>query len=227
MPNEWLRKRKKDHFHRLAKDRGYRSRAVFKLQQMTQKYHFIKRGDSVLDLGAAPGGWLQAEHQIVGGRGYVLGLDKQPIRRLPFENVETAIVDLTSADALPLVESICGSEKFDVVTSDLAQNVSGVWEVDHARQIELARCALRIACGVLRDSGNLLVKVFQGPELSDFEEEMKLHFRTFRIVKPLASRSESAELYFLGLSFKGQLGEFGTDNPIRGVGPEPVRMEMS
>lgn len=222
MPNEWLRKRKKDHFHNLAKDRGYRSRAVFKLKQVNQKYHFIKRGDSVLDLGAAPGGWLQAAHQIVGGGGYVLGLDKQTIDRLPFENVETAIIDLADKEALTLVKSISGLQKFDVVTSDLAQNVSGVWEVDHARQINLARCALNIARGVLKNSGNLFVKVFQGPELSDFRNEMRSHFRILRIIKPPASRSESAELYFLGLSFQDQLGEFGSDNSVRSVGSESV-----
>jgi 23S rRNA (uridine2552-2'-O)-methyltransferase len=222
VPNEWLRKRKKDHFHNLAKDRGYRSRAAFKLKQINQKYHFIRRGDSVLDLGAAPGGWLQAVHQIVGGKGYVLGLDKQPIDRLPFENVETAVIDLTDKDTLTAVRSICRLKKFDAVTSDLAQNVSGVWEVDHARQINLARCALSIARGVLKNSGNLLVKVFQGPELSDFKNEMKSHFRILRIVKPPASRSESAELYFLGLSFRDQLGEFRSDNSVRSVCSEPV-----
>jgi 23S rRNA (uridine2552-2'-O)-methyltransferase len=203
VPDEWLRKHKKDQYHRLAKDRGYRSRAAFKLKQMNEKYAFIERGDFVLDLGAAPGGWLQVAHQIVGNRGYILGVDKQPIDKLPFENVETAIADITDADALQAIESVCGSRKFEVVISDLAQNVSGVWEVDHARQIDLARGALRLALQLLRRSGCLLVKVFQGSELNDFRNEMKTHFHEFRIIKPPASRSESAELYFLGLDFTG------------------------
>ena len=201
MPNEWLRKHKKDHFHRLARDRGYRSRAAFKLRHIVQRYGFIKRGDSVLDLGAAPGGWLQISHQLVGNRGYILGVDKQSIEQLPFENVQTAIADITNTNALLTIESICGFRKFETVISDLAQNVSGVWEVDHARQIELARCSLRLACALLKQSGSLLVKVFQGSELNDFRNEMKAHFQVFRIVKPPASRSESAELYFLGLGF--------------------------
>ena len=200
MPNEWLRKREKDQFHRLAKARGYRSRAVFKLQQIAKRYHPIRRGDSVLDLGAAPGGWLQASHQIVGNSGYLLGVDKEPIAELPFENVKTLEVDISDGKTLSSILS-SGQSKYDVVLSDLAPNVSGVWEVDHARQIDLARCALRIACNVLKPSGNFLVKVFQGSEINDFRNEMKTCFRLFRIVKPPASRAESAELYFLGLDF--------------------------
>lgn len=200
MPNEWLRKRKKDQFHRLAKARGYRSRAAFKLQQIAKRYHPIRRGDLVLDLGAAPGGWLQAAHQIVGNQGYLLGVDKEPIPELPFENINTLKADISDEKALSSILSF-GQSKYDVVLSDVAPNVSGAWEVDHARQIDLARCALKIACNVLRPSGNFLVKVFQGSEINDFRNEMKTRFRILRIVKPPASRAESAELYFLGLDF--------------------------
>jgi 23S rRNA (uridine2552-2'-O)-methyltransferase len=203
VPNEWLRKRKKDQFHRLAKARGYRSRAAFKLQQIAKRYRIFRRGDSVLDLGAAPGGWLQAAHQIVGNSGYVLGVDKDPIPRLPFENVRTIVVDILDQNVLSNIEA-SGPSKYDVVLSDLAPNVSGVWEVDHARQIDLARSALSIACDVLKPSGIFLVKVFQGTEINDFRNEMKPHFRFLRIVKPPASRAESAELYFLGLDFLSQ-----------------------
>lgn len=200
MPNEWLRKRKKDQFHRLAKARGYRSRAAFKLQQIAKRYHPIRRGDSVLDLGAAPGGWLQAAHQIVGNQGYLLGVDMEPIAGLPFENVKTLEADISDGKTLLRILT-SGPGKYDVVLSDLAPNVSGVWEVDHARQIDLARCALKIACNVLKPSGNFLVKVFQGSEINDFRNEVKTRFRLLRVVKPPASRAESAELYFLGLGF--------------------------
>ncbi|HUO42626.1 MAG TPA: RlmE family RNA methyltransferase [Methylomirabilota bacterium] len=200
MTNEWLRKRKKDQFHRLAKARGYRSRAAFKLQQIAKRYRPIRRGDVVLDLGAAPGGWLQAAHQIVGNQGYLLGVDIEPIAKLPFENIDTLEGDITDGEVLNRIISR-GHNKYDVVLSDVAPNVSGVWEVDHARQIEMARCALRLACNVLKPSGNLLVKVFQGSEINDFRNEMRARFRVLRIVKPPASRAESAELYFLGLGF--------------------------
>jgi 23S rRNA (uridine2552-2'-O)-methyltransferase len=202
LPSEWLRQRKKDQFHRLAKEEGFRSRASFKLLQIARRYRFIRRGDCVLDLGAAPGGWLQAVRQLVGEEGQVLGVDKEPINALPYVNVSTIVGDITQTATIGQIQSRTGST-FDVVVSDLSPNVSGVWEVDHARQIELARSALRVARTTLRLSGNMLVKVFQGSELKDFQAEMRSCFRTFRIVKPLASRPESAELYFLGLGFLG------------------------
>jgi 23S rRNA (uridine2552-2'-O)-methyltransferase len=202
VPSEWLRRRKKDQFHRLAKKRGYRSRASFKLLQIAKKYQFIKLGDRVLDLGAAPGGWLQAARQLVGNQGQVLGVDRDPIDSLPYQNVSTLVSDVTETSGIDRIKSRAGLG-FDVVLSDLAPDVSGVWGVDQARQVELARSALRIARLVLRSSGNMLVKVFQGSELEDFRAEMKNSFRTLRIVKPPASRPESAELYFLGLGFLG------------------------
>lgn len=203
MPSEWLRRRKKDQFHLLAKERGFRSRASFKLLQVTKRYRFIKRADRVLDLGAAPGGWLQAAHQVVGGEGYVLGVDKEPIAGLPYENVATVVADVSQSDVIEQIRSVSGS-MFDVIVSDLSPNLSGVWEVDQARQIELARIALRIASAVMRPGGSMLVKVFQGSDLKDFQIEMRSSFQTLRIVKPPASRPESAELYFLGLGFVGQ-----------------------
>jgi 23S rRNA (uridine2552-2'-O)-methyltransferase len=202
VPSEWLRRRKKDQFHRLAKKRGFRSRASFKLLQIARKYQFIKLGDRVLDLGAAPGGWLQAARQLAGEQGQILGVDRERIDSLPYPNVSTLIGDITEASLIDQIK-LKAKSGFDVVLSDLAPDVSGVWEVDQARQIELARSALRIARLVLRPSGNMLVKVFQGSELEDFRAEMKHSFRTLRIVKPPASRPESAELYFLGLDFLG------------------------
>ena len=202
MPSEWLRQRKKDQFHRLAKEKGFRSRASFKLLQIARRYRFIRRGDRVLDLGAAPGGWLQAARQLVGKEGCVLGVDKERISSFPYPNVSAIIGDITQSGILDQIRSKAGT-RFDVVLSDLSPNVSGVWEVDHARQIDLARHALQIARFTLRPSGNMLVKVFQGSELEQFRTEMRSCFRTFRIVKPPASRPESAELYFLGLSYLG------------------------
>ena len=203
MSSRWLRQRKRDQFHRLAKQKGYRSRASFKLFQVTKRYRFIKRGDRVLDLGAAPGGWLQAARKVVGAEGYVLGVDKDPIEDLPYQNVTAFVTDVTQSDVIERIQSVSGLA-FDVVVSDLSPNISGVWEVDHARQMELARTALRIARVILKPAGNMLVKIFQGSELKEFQLEMKSSFSTLRIVKPPASRPESAELYFLGLGFLGQ-----------------------
>jgi 23S rRNA (uridine2552-2'-O)-methyltransferase len=159
-----------------------------------------------LDLGAAPGGWLQAARQAVGETGFVLGVDKQVIAPLANSNVITIVGDIADEDIVKEIEVKSG-RSFDVILSDLAPNVSGVWEVDHARQIELARCAVRVGRQLLRASGNMLVKVFQGSETKDFQNEMRGLFREFRIVKPPASRPESAELYFLGLGFLGNRSE--------------------
>ena len=170
---------------------------------MVRRYSLLKRGDRVLDLGAAPGGWLQAARKAVGENGYVLGVDKEPIAPLDYENVAMITADLTQAGVLEQIQDAAAG-KFDAVISDLAPNVSGVWSLDHARQIELARCALGIAREMLKPSGNLMVKVFQGSELKEFQLDVKSSFRVLRIVKPPASRPESAELYLLGLGFVGQ-----------------------
>jgi 23S rRNA (uridine2552-2'-O)-methyltransferase len=193
----------------LAKARGFRSRASFKLLQVAKRYSFVKRGDHVLDIGCAPGGWLQAAHQLVGGRGFVLGIDLQPTTPLQFENVSTIEADITQVGIVEQIRAAAPG-MFDVVLSDLSPNLSGVWEVDHARQIELARCTLRIARSILKPGGDMLVKVFQGPELREFQLEMKSSFDLFRIVKPAASRPESAELYLLGLGFLRQVTQQGT-----------------
>lgn len=200
MPTEWLRQRRKDQFHRLAKQKGYRSRASFKLLQIVKRHRFLKRGDHVLDLGAAPGGWLQAARQVVGERGYVLGVDEEPIAPLNEENIVTLAADVAQADVLEQIQTKQKRE-FDAVISDLSPNISGAWNLDHARQIELARSALKIARSLLKPSGNMLVKVFQGSELKEFQLDMRSSFQALRIVKPPASRPESAELYFLGLGF--------------------------
>jgi len=202
VPSEWLRKRKKDQYHRLAKEKGFRSRSTFKLLQIAERYRFIRSGDRALDLGAAPGGWLQAIRQIAGPQGLVVGVDKEKITPLPFDNVVTVTRDVTQPNIVHEIRAV-NQSAFDVVVSDLAPNVSGAWEVDHARQIHLTRCALGIARQVLRPRGNMLVKVFQGSELKEFQNEMKSCFRELKIVKPPASRPESAELYLLGLGFLG------------------------
>lgn len=200
MPSKWLRQRKKDQFHRLAKERGYRTRASFKLLEIAKRYRFIKKGDRVLDLGAAPGGWLQVARQIVEETGYVLGVDKEPIEQLPHPNVTAIIADISQNNAVERIQSE-SQLPFDVVIADLSPNVTGIWELDHARQIELARNALTITRAVMRPSGNMLTKVFQGSELKDFQKEMKACFKSLRNVKPPASRPESAELFLLGLTF--------------------------
>jgi 23S rRNA (uridine2552-2'-O)-methyltransferase len=143
---------------------------------------------------------------VVGERGFVVGVDRQAITPFTYKNVRTIIADISKPELAEEIGEETGGN-FDAVLSDLAPNVSGIWQVDHARQIELARCAVRLGYQLLKPSGNMLVKVFQGSETKDFQNEMRRLFREFRIVKPPASRPESAELYCLGLGFLGYCPE--------------------
>ena len=196
-----MRERKRDYYYRKAKEGKYRSRATFKLLQAARKYGFLKRGDVVVDLGAAPGGWLQASREIVGSEGFVLGVDLKNVQPLEAENVHTVVGDIADAETLRLVETILPSAA-DVVVSDLSPNVSGVWEVDHARQMDLAMTSLIFAQRFLRADGNLFVKVFQGDLFGGFIDRVKKHFSRVRIVKPKASRARSAEIYVLAMGLK-------------------------
>ncbi|MEM2341279.1 MAG: RlmE family RNA methyltransferase [Candidatus Bathyarchaeia archaeon] len=201
MSKEWLAKRRRDYYYRRAKEENYRSRAAYKLIQAIKKYGFIKPGDVVVDLGAAPGGWLQVARQVVGDRGFVLGVDIREIEPLKYENVYTIIGDIREPDTLKRIKTIL-PRPADVVISDVSPNVSGVWELDHARQIELAEFSLQIALSTLRVGGNFFTKVFQGDLFDQFLNKVKTYFNQVRIIKPEASRKESAEIYILGMNYR-------------------------
>ncbi len=201
MSEAWIREHKRDYYYRKAKEEEYRSRATYKLLQAVKKYRFIRDSDVVIDIGGAPGGWIQGARKIVGDKGFVLGVDINPIEPFPESNIQTIVGDIRIAETLKqMMRSL--PEKADVVISDAAPNISGVWELDHARQIELAQRALKIALKTLKPSGNLFVKVFQGDMLMAFIQKMRKRFETVRIVKPKASRAKSSELFVLGLHRK-------------------------
>lgn len=201
MPKAWLQDRKRDYYYKKAKEEKYRSRAAYKLLQVVKKYHFIKDGDVVLDLGAAPGGWVQAARKSVGDRGYVLGVDLKSVEPFEEPNVRTIIGDIDDEETLREILGLLPRQS-DAVISDVSPNISGIWEVDHARQMGLALRALDIALDTLRPSGGFFVKVFQGDMLDDFVKKVKKHFREVRVVKPEASRGKSSELFILGLKLE-------------------------
>ena len=201
MPKAWIQERKRDYYYRKAKEEKYRSRAAYKLFQAIEKYHFIKNGDVVVDLGAAPGGWVQAARKIVGSRGFVLGVDLKPVEPFPRSNVRTIMGDINEQETLEQILSML-PRKVDVVISDASPNISGIWEVDHARQIDLAHQSLKIALETLRPLGNFFVKVFEGDLLVDFINKVKRHFEVVRIIKPKASRAKSSEIFVLGMHLK-------------------------
>ncbi len=201
--NAWIQDRKRDYYYKKAKQEKYRSRASYKLFQAIKKYGFIEHGDVVVDLGAAPGGWIQAARKTVGNKGFVLGIDLKPIEPFTQSYVRTIICDITDREALKQILEML-PRKADAVISDAAPNISGIWEVDHARQMELSQQALEIAKEVMKPSGSFFVKVFQGDMLSDFIQKMKQNFVNVVLVKPEASRAKSAEIFILGRSLKNQ-----------------------
>lgn len=206
MTKKWLRERAKDYYYRLAKSEGYRSRAAYKLLQTSKKYRFIKRGDVVLDLGAAPGGWMQIARELVGEAGYVLGVDRETIEEFEWDNVASFTYDITFLDGIDILREL--PKKADVVLSDISPNISGIWELDHARQIGLAEDALKIAITVLRCDGSFFIKIFHGNLLKAFMKKVESYFKFLRIVKPKASRKKSSEIYLLALGFNGKRSLF-------------------
>jgi len=201
LPKAWIQNRKREYYYKKAKAEQYRSRATYKLSLTITKYHFIRRGDVIVDLGAAPGGWIQAARKIAGNRGFVLGVDLKPIAPFSQEYVKTIVGDMTEPETLEQILDFL-PRKADVVISDASPNISGVWEVDHARQIDLANQALKLSLEILRPSGNLFVKVFEGDLLNDFIKTVEKHFETVKVIKPKASRAESSEMYILALNLK-------------------------
>ena len=201
MPNAWVRERKRDYYYRKAKQEKFRSRASYKLLQAAKKYKFIKPGYVVVDLGAAPGGWTQAAQSLVDDSGFVLAVDLKQIESFDESNVRTVIGDVSEPQTVKVILELL-PHSADVVVSDVAPNVSGIWELDNARQIDLAEQSLKVAASVLRYGGNFFVKVFQGSSTNRFINEVRQQFSFVKMVKPRASRSKSAELYVLGMNYK-------------------------
>ncbi len=200
MGKDWIRKRKKDFYYRKAKIEGLRSRAAYKLAQLDRKFKIFKGVKKVLDLCCAPGGWLQYSLSRVGDDGLVIGVDLSEISPLP--NVYFIREDITREETLEKIVKIAGG-KIDLVLSDCSPNVSGIWELDHARQIFLAEKALKIAEKILRRGGKFVVKVFQGDLFNEYLDKVKTVFRNVKVTKPEASRKESAEMYIIAFDFIG------------------------
>lgn len=201
LPKAWIQDRKRDYYYQKAKAENYRSRATYKLSLTVRKYRFIRRGDVVVDLGAAPGGWIQVARKIAGKTGFVLGVDLKPIEPFPQEYVRTIVADFTEPGTLQQIMNFL-PRKADAVLSDASPNISGIWEVDNARQIDLAGQALSVALDVLCPSGNFFVKVFEGNMLPGFVKTVKKHFEVVKVIKPKASRAKSSEMFLLAMKLK-------------------------
>lgn len=191
---------RRDYYRKLAKDHGYRSRSAYKLEQLNKSYRILKPSYKVIDFGCAPGGWLQVILKEVGSSGKVVGVDIQDI-----EPISGAIILRDDIEDPTITDSILGllNSKADVVLSDLAPNVSGIWDIDHARQISLTRNAFTITQKVLKKNGSAIFKAFEGELLNELKLDLKDGFHEVIVSKPRASRQESSELYLVCLQFKG------------------------
>ena len=202
MSNRWLHERKDEHYYNKAKEEGYRSRASYKLKQIQNKFGIFDEAKNVLDLGAAPGGWLQVASEYVDEyEGMVLGVDLNPIEPLYAENIVTIVGDVRDPEVQEEVLNFFDG-KADVIMSDMAPDVIGEWDVDQYRQIHLARIALRLCDRLLNGDGWFVVKIFQGGEHTKYIREVKDMFEYVKNFKPAASRKHSAERYVVAHKLK-------------------------
>lgn len=199
----WLERQLNDPYVAASKREGYRSRAAYKLLEIDDKYHFLKPGQTVLDLGAAPGGWSQvaaARVQSIAGKGQVVAIDYLGME--PIAGVEIVEMDFTDEGAEEKLMGLLRHGRANVVLSDMAAPTSGHKSTDHLRIMGLAEAAAHFAVSILEEGGTFLAKVFQGGTERDLLDLLKRSFATVRHVKPPASRSDSAELYVLATGFR-------------------------
>lgn len=192
----------KDEYYNRAKQEGYRARSAYKLKQLDETAGLLGQGDTVVDLGAAPGGWLQVAAEQVGPGGTVVGVDRQRIDPIETEaTVEYLRGDVTEDRTRERIAAAV-EESADLVVSDMAPNVTGEYELDHARSVHLVRQALAVATAVLGPGGEFVAKVFDGRDIEELAADIEDEFEYVRQVRPEASRDASSELYLVG---KGRL----------------------
>ena len=196
----WLAEHFSDEYVKRAQQEGWRSRAVFKLEEIQRRDHLIKPGMTVVDLGAAPGGWSQYAARVQGGRGRVVALDLLPMDSLA--GVEFIQGDFDQETTLQALRDLLGGVQVDLVLSDIAPNITGVEDVDIPRAMYFAELALAFARESLRPGGSLLVKVFQGQGFPEYLRTLREHFGEVVSRKPKSSRSRSREMYLLARNYR-------------------------
>jgi 23S rRNA (uridine2552-2'-O)-methyltransferase len=190
---------RRDAFHQKAKREGYLARAVYKLQEIDTKHHIFDGGHRVLDLGCAPGSWLQYARERIGDRAILVGLDRGPLQRPP-TGARLVVGDVMTIDPKELLGQL---PAFDIVLSDMAPDTSGIRHLDQARSEALFERALEIATIVLPPGGNFVGKLFQGPDFKKLTEAVRARFASAKTAKPASSRQISIEQYVIGKGFRG------------------------
>ena len=199
--HQWLRKHFDDEYVKRAQREGYRSRAVYKLAELQQRDRLIKPGMTIVDLGAAPGGWSQFAAGILEGEGRIVALDILPME--PLKGVDFILGDFTEADVLARLMKQLKHTPVDLVMSDMAPNISGMDAIDQPRSMYLAELAVDLADKVLSKGGSLLCKVFQGEGFDPVLAELRKKYSKVLIRKPKASRPRSREVYLLARGRNG------------------------
>ncbi len=192
----------KDRFFEKAKTEGYRARSVYKLQEIQNRFHLIRSGFTVLDLGAAPGSFLQLISKIIGPRGLVVGADLKAIEPLKLANVKTLVADVLDPALPKILKTQVLPEAYDAITSDLAPATSGYRALDAGRSFELNHGVLHLAGTLLKPGGSLLLKLFPGAETARLVAEAKKRFAKVTLFKPEAVRKTSREEYLVALGKK-------------------------
>lgn len=195
--HRWLREHFDDIYVKKAQAEGYRSRAVYKLLEIQEKDKILKPNMTVVDLGAAPGGWMQIAKKYLGPKDVIIGLDLLAIE--PIEGTEFIQGDFTSEEAYQALTQILDGRSVDLVMSDMAPNMSGIRSADQVKSIYLVELALDFAKAHLASGGTFLAKVFQGEGFEELLADCRAHFKTVKMRKPEASRNRSSEMYLLAL----------------------------
>ncbi len=194
---------RKDHYYRKAKQEGKASRAVYKLAELQKRFRLVKAGDCVVDLGCAPGGWMQELSPMVGPRGKVIGIDLLKLKIQVPKNAHFILGNIEDEAALSQIETLAGG-KADTIVSDMAPNLSGIAFADAYRSYELAERALEVCGRLLKPGGHFVAKVFPGEELPGFIAKLRGCFEKVSAVIPDATRKTSSERYLVAQGFRPQ-----------------------
>lgn len=197
MSKKWLIERRKDIFVKLAKEQGFRSRAAFKLLHIQKKYNIIKKGDIIIDLGAAPGGFSQVASRFTGEKGLVISIDIKPIK--PFEEKNIIILNKDIYDPYLIKEifKITNGKKVDVIISDVSPHLSGIHEIDIAKQMDVAYRCIEISNQLLKRNGFLIIKLFESLENKEFEKNISKEYKIIKKEITPATKKGSSEFFLI------------------------------
>jgi 23S rRNA (uridine2552-2'-O)-methyltransferase len=201
MGERWVNEHRRDPYTRRARKEDYRSRAAYKLLQINKKFRVIHRGDAVLDLGCAPGGWSQVAAKVVDSKGIVVGVDLDDVK--PFPGLTFVRGDLNSETTQAAARACLLGRRANVVLSDMSPNISGTYGLDHLRSMMLAKLAVDFGLPLLAEGGHLVVKVFEGEDVGNLVARLRTRFSRIKRFRPEATRKASSEVYIVALGHDG------------------------